>query len=167
VYDRLDERIPDQAKLRAEIREQTNLVREMFASEAFKRGNGDPAKMSRHIIDLQGLAEQSLKLIGDTNMAATMSKGCKSDTDRGGVVDVEWKADKMIRHMGGQVRPDVQPKGDDKQILYAAYAASGQQENQRYNKGVPGSKETDKLLDRIIGKALRKICAGLGACVDE
>src|SRR5262249_12102038 len=89
VFDRLDPNDQQRAELRGKLQEQTDLVRAMFTEESFKRGNGDPAKMSRHILALQSLAEETLSLLNVTDQAATMSKGCKSDKDRGGVTDVE------------------------------------------------------------------------------
>jgi phosphatidylinositol-4,5-bisphosphate 4-phosphatase len=176
VYDRLENALndPGQSEKHAEIRqlmgqmrEQTNIVRDLFASEAFKRGNGDPAKMGREILDLQGQAEQALELLQVTDQAATMSKNCKSDKDRGGVLDVEFKVKVITRDMGGQIRPDAKLKGDDLKNYYAVAVASGQLENQRLNTGVPGSKEAGKLKSRIRDWWVRLYLKGLGKFASE
>ncbi len=78
--------------LMAQLRGQTDLVRSMFTQDAFRTGKGDTAKMGREILVLQGLAEQGLELLGARDLAGTISKGCKSDKDRGGVMDVELKS---------------------------------------------------------------------------
>ena len=125
VYDRLDPDNDEQAELCAGIREQTDLVREMFTTESFKRGNGDPAKMGRHILYLQNLAEEALKLLNVTDLAATMSKGCKSDKDRGGVTDGELKNMIITEDMGGQITPDQKLEGDDRTNLTKVQARFG------------------------------------------
>jgi phosphatidylinositol-4,5-bisphosphate 4-phosphatase len=167
VYDLLDETNPFDAPLRARIREQTNIVRDMFTSGAFKRGDGDPAKMGRHILALQGLAEEALSLLDVKDMAATMSKGCKSDKDRGGVTDVELKHQIITEDMGGQIFPNAKLEGDDEQNYYVVAAASGQLENQRFNTGVPGSKEAGKLEQRIRDLFVRLYLSGLGEFAAE
>jgi phosphatidylinositol-4,5-bisphosphate 4-phosphatase len=167
VYDRLDENDPEQAELRASIREQTNLVREMFTTEAFKRGNGDPAKMGRHILFLQGLAEQALELLNVTDMAATMSKGCKSDKDRGGVTHAEVFHMVITEDMHGQITPDERLQGDDQTNLYDSYLGFGGLQVQSDNAVVPGSKEAGKLDVRIPDPVVRELLSGLGEQADE
>lgn len=167
VYDRLDPNIPAEAELMAKIREQTDIVRDMFTSEAFKHGDGDPAKMSRHILVLQGLAEEALALTSTDDMAATMSKGCKSDKDRGGVTDVEFKHMLVSEDMGGEIRPNETLEDEDQENYYVVAANSGQFENQQYNTGIAGSKEAGKLAIRAPDKAIRQFLAGLGTFASE
>jgi phosphatidylinositol-4,5-bisphosphate 4-phosphatase len=167
VYDRLDLNNPAQATLAAQIREQTDIVREMFTSESFKRGDGDPAKMSRHILMLQGLADQALELTNATDMAATSSKGCKSDKDRGGVTDVELKHMMVSEDMGGQIRPNELLGDEDQENYYVVASNSGQFENQQLNTGIAGSKEAGKLDLRIPSKTVRNFLAGLGKFASE
>lgn len=167
VLDELDMNNPAHVELASRIQEQTDIVREMFTTEAFKRGNGDPAKMGRHILALQGLAEEALGLAGVTDHGATMSKGCKSDKDRGGVTDVELKHQVITEDMGGQIRPDMELEGDDQQNYYVVSTGSGQLENQIYNTGLPGSKEAGKLTERIPDRTVRQYLSGLGEFASE
>jgi phosphatidylinositol-4,5-bisphosphate 4-phosphatase len=171
VYDRL-ERVangPDGPnKLKAQemmgqLRAQTDLVRGMFTEETFRKGNGDTAKMGREILVLQGMAEQGLQLVGATDLAGTMSKGCKSDKDRGGVTDVEVKSKLILRDMGGEMNPDEKLEGDDQGVYYTVSSSSGQLENQRWNTGLPGSKEAGHLKDRLPDPQVRQYLCGLGA----
>lgn len=167
VYDRLDATQPDQAALMAKIRDQTNTVRSLFTHEDFKRGNGDPAKMGREILALQGLAEQALEMVGATDQAATMSKGCKSDKDRGGVTDVELKHKLITEDMGGEVVPDRQLEGDDQANMDVVGAASGQGENQGRSTGYMGSKESGKLTQRYPSPVVRQYLSGMGSLASE
>jgi phosphatidylinositol-4,5-bisphosphate 4-phosphatase len=160
VYDRLDENVPAQAKVRAEIRVQTNLVREMFTTQAFKRGNGDPAKMARHILNLQRLADKALGLLGVNDQAGTKSRGCKQDTDRGPVVDVENKFMIIEEDMGGHITPDQRLQGEVRQNYHNVAMASGQLENQRLQRAHGGSEEAYKLTDRM-SKEVRQYVTGM------
>jgi len=171
VYDRLervanDPNDPNQAKaqeMMGQLRAQTDLVRGMFTEETFRTGNGDTAKMGREILVLQGMAEQGLQLVGATDLAGTMSKGCKSDKDRGGVTDVEVKSKLILRDMGGEMNPDEKLQGDDQGVYYTVSSSSGQLENQRWNTGLPGSKEAGHLKDRLPDPQVRQYLCGLGA----
>ncbi|MBV7486819.1 inositol phosphate phosphatase SopB [Bordetella sp. BOR01] len=154
--------------LQKQLQVQTDLVRQMFTNKAYESGNGDTAKMGREILALQALAEQSLSTLeglqlGGNDMAATMSKGCKSDKDRGGVTDVELKSKLILQDMGGDMAPDARLVGDDQELYYTVSAGSGQLENQRWNTGLGGSKEAGHLLDRIPSLQVRQFLAGLGA----
>ncbi|MBI1247929.1 hypothetical protein GC197_08835 [bacterium] len=167
VMDRLDPEDPDQAKLLTRMQEQANIVRDMFTSEAFKRGNGDPAKMGRHILALQTMAEEVFELLEVEDEAATASKGCKSDKDRGGVTDVELKHQIITEDMGGEILPDQTLEGDDQANYYVVASSSGQLENQSFNTGLPGSKEAGKLGTRIPDRTVRQYLSGLGSFASE
>ncbi|RVU15822.1 inositol phosphate phosphatase SopB [Methylobacterium oryzihabitans] len=197
VYDRLDPAVPAQADLKARMRVQTNTVRELFVSGAYRSEDGDPAKMGREILALQALAEEALGLVGGPGEAATMSKGCKSDKDRGGVTDVELKHKLITDEMGGPVTSDAELGrrsrlarvgdflfGRDRDLLAGAVpnarlrdddltnygivsARSGQFENQTNNTGLPGSKEAAKVSHRNVGTELRQFLAGLGKLASE
>lgn len=172
VYDRLEAAVNDPATqpgqrakaegLMAQLRGQTDLVRGMFTEEAFRTGNGDTAKMGREVLVLQGLAEQGLDLLGATDLAGTMSKGCKSDKDRGGVTDVELKSKLILRDLGGEMNPDERLVGDDQGVYYTVSSSSGQLENQRWNTGLSGSKEAGHLKDRLPDPEVRQFLCGLG-----
>ena len=151
----------------AKIRTQTDTVRKLFISEDFKRGNGDPAKMGREILALQGLAEEALSVLGVEDEAATMSKGCKSDKDRGGVTDVELKHKLITEDMGGEIVPDGRLDEEDQESYYVVAGASGQLENQEFNTGLMGSKEAGKLKNRIPSGIVRRFLAGLGMFASE
>lgn len=143
------------------LRVQTNTVRQMFTERSFESGRGDTAKMGREILMLQGLAEQALASINARDMAATMSKGCKSDKDRGGVTDVELKAQFILREMGGNLEPDAQLVGDDQRVYNVVSASSGQIENQSANTGLGGSKEAGHLKERLPDPNVRDYLMGL------
>jgi phosphatidylinositol-4,5-bisphosphate 4-phosphatase len=172
VYDRLETVLKDpgtppeqRAKaegLMAQLRGQTDLVRGMFTEKTFREGNGDTAKMGREILVLQGLAEQGLDLVGAKDLAGTMSKGCKSDKDRGGVTDVELKSKLILRDLGGEMNPDERLQGDDQGVYYTVSSSSGQLENQRWNTGLSGSKEAGHLKDRLPDPEVRQFLCGLG-----
>lgn len=167
VFDRLDPNVPAEKEMLDKIADQTNTVRQMFTSETFKKGNGDPAKMGRHILALQSLAEEALALKNVTDEAATMSKGCKSDKDRGGVTDVELKHLLITDDMGGRITPDTTLERQDQENYYVVASSSGQLENQRLNTGLAGSKEAGKLGERIPSKTVRTFLSGLGAFASE
>ena len=93
------------------------------SAKAFKRGDGDPAKMGREIPALQALAESALDMAG-ADEAATMSKGCKSDKDRGGVTDTELKHKLITEDMGGRTFPDAELRGGGQDNDYVVAAAS-------------------------------------------
>ncbi|MGB7484126.1 MAG: inositol phosphate phosphatase SopB [Castellaniella sp.] len=172
VYDRLEAVVNDPGTppgqlakaegLMAQLRGQTDLVRTLFTEESFRAGNGDTAKMGREILVLQGLAEQGLGLVGATDLAGTMSKGCKSDKDRGGVTDVELKAKLILRDLGGEMNPDERLQGDDQGVYYTVSSSSGQLENQRWNTGMGGSKEAGHLKERLPDPEVRQFLCGLG-----
>jgi len=172
VYDRLEalrddpgaapQRKQEAERLMGLLRGQTDLVRTMFTEKVFREGKGDTAKMGREILVLQGLAEQGLDLVGATDLAGTMSKGCKSDKDRGGVTDVELKSKLILRDMGGEMNPDERLEGDDQGVYYTVSASSGQLENQRWNTGMGGSKEAGHLKQRLPDPEVRQFLCGLG-----
>lgn len=160
VYDRAEK--AGLTDLMQQLRTQTDTVRDMFTHRTFTEGRGDTAKMGREILTLQALAEKALDTLGATDMAATMSKGCKSDKDRGGVTDVELKSKLILQDMGGDMRPDTRLVGDDQQLYYTVSASSGQLENQRWNTGLGGSKEAGHLKDRLPELQVREYLSGLG-----
>ncbi|MBV7486818.1 inositol phosphate phosphatase SopB [Bordetella sp. BOR01] len=176
VYDRVKAGIDNAAtpesrqrlmSLNRQLQVQTDVVRHVFTTEAFAKGGDDPAKMGREILALQVLAERSLSALqelelGGEDMAATLSKGCKSDKDRGGVTDVELKSKLILQDMGGDMEPDTRLVGDDQELYYTVSASSGQLENQRWNTGLGGSKEAGKLKERIPQLQVRRYLAGLG-----
>ena len=89
--------------------------------------------MGREIVFLQTLADQALQRAGVDDMAATVSKGCKSDKDRGGVLDTELKAKLVLRDLGGDLRHDRPMDEQDRGIYLQVAAQSGQLENQVRN----------------------------------
>lgn len=166
VYDLLDPENPKDAVLIKKIQTQTDLVRKMFCSESFKVSKGDAAKMGRHILALQHLAEQVLARKDVKDQAATMSKGCKSDKDRGGVTDVELKHFLITEDLGGQILPNMKLEAEDASNYYAVAARSGQFENQIYNTGLPGSKEAKKQHGRL-PSWMRQYLAGFSCFAKE
>ncbi len=165
VMDGLDPNNAAQKALLDKMQAQANTVREMFTTEAFKKGNGDPAKMGREILALQAMAEQALDMTQNVGLAATMSRGCKSDKDRGGVTDVELKHKLMVEDMGGEIEYDKQ-LGDEDQIAYNETAVTGFR-NQGLSTGLLGSKEFSHLKQRVPDAATREYLAGLGNFTDD
>ncbi len=147
----------------ADLREQTGLVRSMFLDRAYEKADGDSAKMGREIVFLQTLADQALQRAGVDDMAATVSKGCKSDKDRGGVLDTELKAKLVLRDLGGDLRHDRPMDEQDRGIYLQVAAQSGQLENQVRNASLGGSKETPHMEDRIVDLKAMQYLSGLGA----
>ncbi|MDC6165082.1 inositol phosphate phosphatase SopB [Achromobacter xylosoxidans] len=150
-------------ELIGDLRAQTEQVRSMFLDRAHEQAEADPAKMGREIVVLQTLADQALQRAGVDDMAATVSKGCKSDKDRGGVLDTEIKAKLALRDLGGDLRHDGPMAEQDRSIYLQVAAQSGQLENQARNAGLPGSKETPHMKDRIVDLQAMQYLAGLGA----
>lgn len=144
---------------------QANVVRELFTSEAFKKGNGDPAKMGREILALQAMAEQALEMTQNVGLAATMSKGCKSDKDRGGVTDVELKHKLITEDMGGEIEADKRLDAEDQLSYYETSVA--QFPNQQLSTGFGGSKEIEHMKQRVPDAAVREYLAGLGKFTDD
>ncbi|CCB66664.1 inositol phosphate phosphatase SopB [Hyphomicrobium sp. MC1] len=158
---------PAAKTLANKMRQQANQVRLLYTAAVYKNDNGDPAKMGREILALQALAENALDLMGDAGQAATMSKGCKSDKDRGGVTDVELKHKLITEDMGGEIWADSPWTEEDHENYYVVGVASGQLENQRLNTGFAGSKEAAKLQHHVHKADVRQYLAGLGALASE
>jgi phosphatidylinositol-4,5-bisphosphate 4-phosphatase len=151
------------AQLSAQIRMQTDTVRNMFSSETFKGGGDDAYKMTRHIMRLVDLAGDALRVLGDNNMALTQSQGCKSGKDRGGMADVEIKAMTIINDMGGSVKPDTPLDEKDRAIYNTVLTSSGQDRVQQLNTGLPGSKNAEDLHVRIGDPHATEYAQGLGS----
>ena len=137
-------------EIKAKLQRQVDIVRGLITTDAYKTGGEDPYKMARHtmrVVDLTNMALRHLD-IDDTN-ALTQSQGCKSNKDRGGNQDSEIKAQAMIEDMGGTVKPDSDFEPEDQIIYDIAVTASGQHQNQRYNTGLPGSKNAGEMAARI------------------
>ena len=106
-------------------------------------------------------------MLGDTGQAATASKGCKSDKDRGGVTDVELKHMAVTEDMGGRVLPNQRLEQEDRDN-YAIVAAGSQQDmNQKLSTAVPGSKEQGKLTTRIPDPHVQRLVKGLATFASE
>ncbi len=152
-------------QLHSQLQKQTDLVRRLFLSEAYKNGSIDPAKMSREVGMLQLLAERTLDLIA-SDEAAMLAKGCKSDKDRGGVVDVELKYALAMEDMGFSIIPDSIYSEED-QDIYNTFAATTQFMTQQYSIGLPGSKEVRNMQQRIPDPHFRKFLTGFSGNVPE
>ncbi|MFO1026785.1 MAG: inositol phosphate phosphatase SopB [Acetobacteraceae bacterium] len=135
------------------IQDETDLVRHMFNTGSYKHGIEDAYKMDRHLMRLCTLADEALKSLGDHNMKMSLSQGCKSNKDRGGVGDVEHKAQAIIEDMGGRVLPGEKLEGEDKTIYNTVMTSSGQLEAQQMNTRLPGSKNAEEIKARIDDEA--------------
>jgi hypothetical protein len=132
------------------IQRETDRVRRMFNGEEYKNGIEDAYKMDRHIMSLVNTTQDALaNLLGDRDMMMTLSQGCKSNKDRGGMGDVEHKAQVIIEDMGGQVNPSEEFSEQDQIIYNTVLTSSGQAEVQQLNTGLPGSKNAGEVKARI------------------
>ena len=122
----------------------------MFNSEAFRKGDGDPYKMVRHTMRLVDISALALEALGDQDEAITMSQGCKSNKDRGGMADVENKAQAIIEDMGGKVTPGGTFDDQDQAIYNTVLTSSGQDDVQKLMTGLPGSKNAHEAGGRIV-----------------
>jgi phosphatidylinositol-4,5-bisphosphate 4-phosphatase len=136
-------------KLISNIERQVNLVRVMFNEGMYKGGIDDAYKMLRHIKEVVNLGAQSLKAIGNNDALMVVTENCKSGKDRTGMSDVESKAQSIIEDMGGQVTPGKQFSPQDQIIYNTVLTSSGQLEVQQLNTGLPGSKNSGELSERI------------------
>jgi len=137
------------------LQTEVDITRGMFNSGSFKHGIEDAYKMVRHIMRVVDLGSQALTALGNDEMVLSLSQGCKSNKDRGGMGDVEHKAQVIIEDMGGKVRPGQTFESEDQIIYNTVLTSSGQSEVQQLNTGLPGSKNAGELEDRIVdGKAL-------------
>lgn len=166
VLQTLDRREPRQGMLYTKILRQTERVRTLFNSEAYKTANGDPAKMAREVLFLQALAEQALALT-DGDHIATASRNCKSDKDRGGVVDVELKYRLITDDLGHTIEDNAAPQGAEREIYDRVALAAGGLEVQAWNTGLPGSKEFRKMKSRVADEAMRTLLTGFSASAVE
>lgn len=132
-----------------QIQRETDTVRNVFNTESYQHGIEDAYKMDRHIMGLCNLGAQALEMLGDDNMLMSVSQGCKSNKDRGGMGDVEHKSQMIIEDMGGRVRPGRQFEEQDQIIYNTVLTSSGQDQVQQQNTGLPGSKNAKELEERI------------------
>ncbi|MBV8406523.1 MAG: hypothetical protein JOY64_02760 [Alphaproteobacteria bacterium] len=136
-------------RLRQALVDQTDVVREIFNKGGYKSSHGDPYQMVRHTMRLVDTSALALAALGDPDAAITVSQGCKSGKDRGGMADVENKAQAIIEDMGGTMVPEVAPTGEDGVIYRTVGAMSGQSRVQQQNTGLPGSKNASEVEARI------------------
>lgn len=159
VLDGLAEDEP-QGLLKRKLQAQAERVGQLFASEAYQTGNGDPAKMAREILYLQILAERALAM-SDRDRVATASRDCLGDEDRGLVVDAELKFRLASDHLGLEVRDDVAPEGELGELYQRVLLASGAFEIQAWNTGLPGSKAMQLLAGRGLDKPMLDLLTGM------
>lgn len=132
------------------IQRETDRVRRMFNGEEYKKGIEDAYRMDRHIMSLVNTTQNALaNLLDNHDMMMTLSQGCKSNKDRGGMGDVEHKAQVIIEDMGGQVNPSEKFSEQDQTIYNTVLTSSGQAEVQQLNTGLPGSKNAGEVKARI------------------
>jgi phosphatidylinositol-4,5-bisphosphate 4-phosphatase len=137
------------------LQTEVDITRQLFTTGSFKNGIEDAYKMVRHIMRVVDLGSQALTALGNDEMVLSLSQGCKSNKDRGGMGDVEHKAQVIIEDMGGKVLPGQTFETEDQIIYNTVLTSSGQSEVQQLNTGLPGSKNAGELEDRIVdGKAL-------------
>jgi phosphatidylinositol-4,5-bisphosphate 4-phosphatase len=143
------ERRQELEELIGKIQKEVDVCRNLFNSGAFKRDIDDAYKMVRHVMRVVNLGQEALQTLDDDDMLMSMSQGCKSNKDRGGMGDVEHKAQLMIEDMGGRVLPNQEFSEQDQRIYDTVLTSSGQVEVQQYNTGLGGSKNVGELQNRI------------------
>jgi hypothetical protein len=136
-------------RLIGQIQRETDEARDIFNRGEYKRGIDDAYKMNRTLHRLVNLGEEALQKLGDNDTLMTVSQGCKSNKDRGGMQDVEHKSQVIIEDMGGRVQRGQEFSEQDQTIYNTVLTSSGQAEVQRLNTGLPGSKNAKELADRI------------------
>ncbi len=146
--------------LLTQLQDEVDTVRKMFNNDEYKHGMDDAYKMNRHLMRVTNLGAEALQLLGDDSMMMSLSQGCKSNKDRGGMADVEHKAQMMIEDMGGHVRPGQPFDEQDGAIYKTALTASGQVEIQSLNTGLPGSKNAGEVKARIADKDAVEYASG-------
>jgi phosphatidylinositol-4,5-bisphosphate 4-phosphatase len=159
IFDRLNELAADPntspqdrrklQDLAGQLQREVDTARKMFNSGSYKSGIEDAYKMARSVMRIVNLGAQGLDLLGDDENLLSLSQGCKSNKDRGGMGDVEHKAQVVIEDMGGHVVPGGQFSPQDQTIYNIVLTSSGQDEIQRLNTGLPGSKNAGDLKARI------------------
>ncbi len=132
-----------------QLQREVDTARTMFNSGAYKVGIDDAYKMGRSIMRIVNLGAQGLDVLGDDENLLSLSQGCKSNKDRGGMADVEHKAQVVIEDMGGTVEPSKPLSPQDQVIYNTVLTSSGQDEIQQLNTGLPGSKNAGDLRARI------------------
>ena len=65
------------------------------------------------------------------------------------MMDVEIKAQAIIEDMGGKVSPNARFSEEDQRIYNTVLTSSGQDRNQQWNTGLPGSKNAKEAAPRI------------------
>jgi hypothetical protein len=135
--------------LMAEIRRQTDIVRDEFTSGRYKdEMTGDPYRMPRHITQLVNLSSRGLAATGEHQVHMSVSQNCRNNVDGGGMSDVEHKAQVIMDDMGARTRPNEPLSEQDRIILNTVLTSSGQVEMQEMSTGMTGSKPTRGIRDR-------------------
>jgi phosphatidylinositol-4,5-bisphosphate 4-phosphatase len=143
------ERAQELNALIGRIQDEVDIVRNLFNSGDYKRGIDDAYKMVRHAMRVVNLGQEALGQLKDHDLLMSVSQGCKSNKDRGGMGDVEHKAQLIIEDMGGRVLPNEKLEEQDQRIYDTVLTSSGQVEGQTYNTGLGGSKNVDELKARV------------------
>lgn len=117
--------------------QQIDTVLQIYLEDAYKYSNGDPAKLNREIEALLNTANDALAAV-DSKRVITISKGCKSDKDRGGVLITEIFTNAIVEDLGGTIIHN-EKLDDEKKNIYLNVATS-QFHIQTANTGLPGNK---------------------------
>ena len=135
-------------------------VLEIYLEDAYKYSNGDPAKLNREI---EGLLNTANKALADvhSNRVITISKGCKSDKDRGGVLITEIFTNAIVEDLGGSITYNSK-LDDEKKSIYLNVATS-QFHVQTANTGLPGN----KAMGWAVSEAEQAFLKGLSAFAKE
>ena len=117
--------------------QQMDTVLQIYLDDSYKYSNGDPAKLNREIEAMLNTANDALAAV-DSKRVITISKGCKSDKDRGGVLITEIFTNAIVEDLGGNIIHN-EKLDDEKKNIYLNVATS-QFHIQTANTGLPGNK---------------------------
>jgi hypothetical protein len=173
-------RLADLKRLRADLQESADIVRDLYCAGDHKRNDGDRYKFAMAVLFADSLAKQAHTLLGDSAQGSGFgaSQGCMSNKDRGGNADGYLKAlhlasrdaFRLLRHSSGSVNPhelvsmlSELPPEDAKNLLVLGLLSSGQQEAQQIQTMVMGSKNATDLMAAITADPVAlEMLAGLG-----
>jgi hypothetical protein len=123
---------------------QTDSILKMYSKEDYKYSDDDPIKMNRELEELISTANEALAAI-HSNCVITLSKGCKSDKDRGGMTAAEILFNAIRKALGLPRLIYNQPLSEEEEDLYVAIAALFF-DNQELNTGLRGNKADGRKL---------------------
>jgi len=149
TYKKLEEKIiagdQDAIKLKAEIDEQVECIRDMFQTDAYKRAGEDRFKMPRHIDLLVNAFRRASELVDDHKVRVVNAGGCMSGKDREGVANAENEAAVIVQDLGGKVQPGLGGRYNEEAQAIYDHCMTGVVHNTRQVTTVGGSKNAEEI----------------------